>query len=89
MIFRSTSKSSQKWKEGGKEGLAFAEQFETAGETAEVDSLLEFEAKGGGGGFHFEWVDPDHSSTWPQGDGGDSEKFIEQATKVGNGNPFS
>jgi len=89
MIFRSTSKSSQEEKEGGKGGLAFAEQFETAGEAAEVDSLLEFEAKRGGGGFYFEWVDPDHSAARAQGDGGDCEKFVEQAAKVGNGNPFS
>ena len=51
--------------------------------------MLEFEAKRGGGGFYFEWVDPDHSAARAQGDGGDGEKFIEQSTKVGNGNPFS
>ena len=76
MTFRSTRKSSQEGKEGGKGGLAFAEEFESATEAAEVDRLLKFESERRGWRFDFEWVDPDHPAAGSKGEGGDSEKFL-------------
>jgi hypothetical protein len=77
MTFRSTRKSSQEGKEGGKGGLAFAEEFESATEAAEVDRLLEFESERRGWRFDFEGVDPDHPAAGSKGEGRDSEKFLE------------
>ena len=68
MTFRSTPKSSQEGKEGGKGRLAFAEEFESATEAAEVDRLLKFESKGGGWRFDFEGVDPDHPTAGAKGE---------------------
>ena len=79
MTFRSTRKSSQEGKEGGKGGLAFAEEFESATEATEVDRLLKFESKRGSWRFDFEGIDPDHPAAGSKGEGGDSEKFLKQA----------
>jgi len=89
MTFRSTRKSSQEGKEGGKGELAFAEEFESATEATEVDRLLKFEPKRGGWRFDFEGVDPDHPAAGAKGDCGDCEKFLEKASEVGDGNAFT
>ena len=79
MTFRSTRKSSQEGKEGGKGGLAFAEEFESATEATEVDRLLKFESERGSWRFDFEGIDPDHPAAGSKGEGGDGEKFLKQA----------
>jgi hypothetical protein len=89
MTFRSTPKSSQEGKEGGKGRLAFAKEFESATEAAEVDRLLKFEPKSGGRGFDFEWVDPDHPAAGSKGKVGDGEKFLEKTTEVGDRDAFA
>jgi hypothetical protein len=89
MTLRSTRKSSQEGKEGGKGGLAFSEEFESATESAEVDRLLKFESKRGGRRFDFEGVDPDHPAAGPKGEGRDSEKFLEKPTEVGDRDAFA
>jgi len=38
--------------------LAFAEKFEAAGESPQIDGLLKFEAKGGGGRFDSKRINP-------------------------------
>ena len=53
--------------------LSFSEQFEPAGKAAEVDGLLEFNTKSGGGGFDFQGIDPDHSAAGAERDGSDGE----------------
>jgi hypothetical protein len=40
-------------------GLASAEKFEAAGESAQIDGLLKFEAERGGGRFDSKGVNPD------------------------------
>lgn len=89
MTFRSTRKSSQEGKEGGKGELAFAEEFESAAEAAEVDRLLEFESERRGWRFDFEGVDPDHPAAGSKGKGGDGEKFLEKTTEVGDRDAFA
>jgi len=89
MTFRSTRKSSQEGKEGGKGGLAFAKEFESATEATEVDCLLKFESKRGRWRFDFEGVDPDHPAAGAKGDCGDCEKFLEKASEVGDGDAFA
>lgn len=51
--------------------------------------MLKFETKGGGGGFYFEGIDPDHASARAKGEGGDGEKFFEKAAKIGDGDSFA
>ncbi len=89
MTFRSTRKSSQEGKEGGKGGLAFAEEFESATEAAEVDRLLEFESERGGRRFDFEWVDPDHPAAGSKGEGRDGEELLKKTTEVGDRDAFA
>ena len=89
MTFRSTRKSSQEGKEGGKGGLAFAEEFESATEAAEVDRLLKFEPKRGGRRFDFEGVDPDHPAAGSKSEGGDGEELLKKTTEVGDRDAFA
>jgi len=89
MTFRSTRKSSQEGKEGGKGGLAFSEEFESATEAAEVDRLLKFESERGSWRFDFEGVDPDHPAARSKGEGRDSEKFLEKPAEVGDRDAFA
>jgi len=89
MTLRSMRKSSQEGKEGGKGGLAFAKEFESAAEAAEVDRLLEFESERRGRRFDFEGVDPDHPAAGSKGKGGDGEKFLEKTTEVGDRDAFA
>lgn len=80
---------SQGEKVGGKGELAFAEEFESAPEAAEVDRLLKFQAKGGGGKFELEGIDPDHSAAGTKREGGDGEKLFEKGAEVGDGDTFA
>jgi len=89
MTFRSTPKSSQEGKEGGKGRLAFAKEFESATEAAEVDRLLKFESKGGGWRFDFEGVDPDHPTAGAKGECGDCEELLKKTTEVGDRDAFA
>ena len=38
--------------------LAFTEEFEATGESAQIDGLLKFESKGGGGRFDSQGINP-------------------------------
>ena len=59
-------------------GLSFSEQFESAGKAAEVDGLLKFDTKRGGGRFDFQWIDPDHSAAGTERDRSDGEEFFQK-----------
>ena len=69
--------------------LSFAEKFESAGKATEVDGLLKFETKRGGGGLDFEGIDPDHSAARAERDGGYGEEFFQKSAEVRNGDAFS
>jgi len=56
--------------------LAFAQEFESAGKPAKVDSLLKFQVQRRIGGFDFQRIDPNHPASRAKGDGGEGKKFL-------------
>jgi len=71
---------SQKRKPGLGPASAFAEEFEAAGEAAEIDGLLKFQMKRRVGGFDFEWVHPNHPASRAEGYGGEVKKLLQQTS---------
>jgi len=80
---------SQKRKLGLGPASGFAEEFEATGKAAKVDGLLKFQAQRRIDGFDFKGIDPNHPASWTKGDGGEGEKFLQQASEIGNGDAFS